>query len=1048
MFTKRLLSLLLIITITGVFAKKEVIGPDLRLINNYKSRSTQSKIFRTLPDNQNQVSNLNGELQPLSAADKSFITRDGERCEMLLEYVNWPIISYGGFGFDAMDSALVWFRPYTECTIERIHIAFSVDSDWSGHTANLQLYSIKDDWHPTFGGDGTYDFSQLDLIVGDNGPHDSLLLEIDIPVTDLDLGIGNIYRYDLVEMGHVLDVGASDFALVLGVPADVSNGQLYYTPFWSDRGQYHGFKYYHDSVGWKSRLNFVMMVTVDYYGDPAPFITEETDLDDVYLSDDPGPYAVSAKIIDWGTDFFMGALTAVELRYSVNGGEELAIDLCDQISETDSIFTAHLSGFSVGDFVEYFFYAADNGAGNPDNNALHESTSSYPLSFSIREANPNASVFLVDDNNSGIASDHYAPILDAGGWVFDYWDVAVSGDPSPGILGNYETLVWVQGNQGPGILDKEEVETSLAGFLDAGGNLFLSASDYIGYLEANFEGYWMAPTPDSFLQNYLHVSLFVSDANVGATSEMSDDTLYTGVSDSPISDAYTGVEFVVDPEAIGFTNWADEVIPDEESELALLVYSNYLDEDWVGAGVVYDGDYKMVFLPWQFEAIVNNDIQFGLMANILDFFGNSAVPRVSYEGGNRYAQAADAGDIKIYGSANDVDGSVVSMGVDYSLDGGTTWSSVTMTNGEAEIPALAIGDTCYFVVIAVDNDGLIGYSEEIKIWKIDLTPSTDILYVGSEIVWWDVAEHDTANYFRTETLINNAGLTVEYYDLDDWNLMDTRSILDQYQAVIWNAYADWEPSLMPKNTVDNPLSEYEGTILYSSEEMLGTWNNWENASFGPGDFIYDIMGVEWYGSDYAPDSIIADIASPTGSDIPGFILEASNFMFGNLADIVDPIGSPGPYEVNPPFLGWLADSSFFHEVSASTPSTTFLSFSMMMMPDDIYESFITNWLNIVSVNPTHSLPTMFKLAQNYPNPFNPVTTIRFDVPEYEHITLSVFNLLGQKVIDLVNEEYQPGYYDIQWNGIDLQGKQISSGLYIYRLTAGQEHFELKMVYLK
>ncbi|NQV15985.1 hypothetical protein HQ531_11050, partial [bacterium] len=58
------------------------------------------------------------------------------------------------------------------------------------------------------------------------------------------------------------------------------------------------------------------------------------------------------------------------------------------------------------------------------------------------------------------------------------------------------------------------------------------------------------------------------------------------------------------------------------------------------------------------------------------------------------------------------------------------------------------------------------------------------------------------------------------------------------------------------------------------------------------------------------------------------------------------------------------------------------------------------------------------------------------------------NLLGQKVIDLVNEEYQPGYYDIQWNGIDHQGKPVSSGLYIYRLSAGQEHFERKMVFLK
>lgn len=73
----------------------------------------------------------------------------------------------------------------------------------------------------------------------------------------------------------------------------------------------------------------------------------------------------------------------------------------------------------------------------------------------------------------------------------------------------------------------------------------------------------------------------------------------------------------------------------------------------------------------------------------------------------------------------------------------------------------------------------------------------------------------------------------------------------------------------------------------------------------------------------------------------------------------------------------------------------------------------------------------FNLSQNYPNPFNPSTTIRYGLPGRAHVTLSMFNTLGQQVGTLVNETQEAGYHDVLFNGAGL-----ASGVYVYRLQAG------------
>ena len=88
------------------------------------------------------------------------------------------------------------------------------------------------------------------------------------------------------------------------------------------------------------------------------------------------------------------------------------------------------------------------------------------------------------------------------------------------------------------------------------------------------------------------------------------------------------------------------------------------------------------------------------------------------------------------------------------------------------------------------------------------------------------------------------------------------------------------------------------------------------------------------------------------------------------------------------------------------------------------------------------LPSCFELYQNYPNPFNPVTRISFAIPQTNFVTLKVYDILGKEVAILVNEEKQPGTYFINFNAVNL-----SSGVYLYRMTAGSFSSTKKFVLL-
>jgi hypothetical protein len=137
--------------------------------------------------------------------------------------------------------------------------------------------------------------------------------------------------------------------------------------------------------------------------------------------------------------------------------------------------------------------------------------------------------------------------------------------------------------------------------------------------------------------------------------------------------------------------------------------------------------------------------------------------------------------------------------------------------------------------------------------------------------------------------------------------------------------------------------------------------------------------------------------------------------------------------------------------STETPDTAIIQFGISdsVATPDVGSAFLVDDLQLSGLvaipEPVDlTVPWEFALAQNFPNPFNPETTIKFSLPESREVSLIIYNSLGQEVARLVDgRELTAGKYSMNWNAGDLP-----SGIYFYRLTAGQFSQMRKMVLMK
>ena len=114
-----------------------------------------------------------------------------------------------------------------------------------------------------------------------------------------------------------------------------------------------------------------------------------------------------------------------------------------------------------------------------------------------------------------------------------------------------------------------------------------------------------------------------------------------------------------------------------------------------------------------------------------------------------------------------------------------------------------------------------------------------------------------------------------------------------------------------------------------------------------------------------------------------------------------------------------------------------------------YSDVVTATIEFVSTDEQNNeIPFTFALNQNYPNPFNPSTSISYTIPERNIVSLNIYDVNGAFVQNLVNENLEPGFHSVSWDGTNANGSKVSAGMYFYIIKSGNLVSTQKMIFLK
>jgi len=113
-----------------------------------------------------------------------------------------------------------------------------------------------------------------------------------------------------------------------------------------------------------------------------------------------------------------------------------------------------------------------------------------------------------------------------------------------------------------------------------------------------------------------------------------------------------------------------------------------------------------------------------------------------------------------------------------------------------------------------------------------------------------------------------------------------------------------------------------------------------------------------------------------------------------------------------------------------------------------YSTIVSVILESVNIVADNDIPIVYKVHQNHPNPFNPVTSLRYNLPEDGLVNITIYDMMGRVVSNLVSSQQRAGYKFVQWNATNNAGQPVSAGIYLYTIQAGEFVQTKKMVLLK
>jgi archaellum component FlaG (FlaF/FlaG flagellin family) len=318
-----------------------------------------------------------------------------------------------------------------------------------------------------------------------------------------------------------------------------------------------------------------------------------------------------------------------------------------------------------------------------------------------------------------------------------------------------------------------------------------------------------------------------------------------------------------------------------------------------------------------------------------------------------------------------------------------------------------------------------------------------------------VADDDGANY---ETYIENElkSVNADYGIIPSNYLITYANSINSFNILVWNTGVT-EPAInsdeinvlktfldnggrLYLNGVDIAYQLADPSSPYYSTETMDFFTNYLNAEYVLREHSATI--IQGVSGDPITDGIgMTNLTGGTGAN-------TINHTAGHYVNQIKVIGNNNANI----FSFWLKPNEYpgiraFYGISGKVVFTTF-GFETIALAERraLFAQRVIDWLKIpVSVedNQSGQMPASFELYQNYPNPFNPTTLIKYQTANITHVTLKVYDLIGSEVAVLVNEVKEPGSYQISFDA-----KNLASGIYFYKMTAGDFSSVKKMNLLK
>ena len=305
---------------------------------------------------------------------------------------------------------------------------------------------------------------------------------------------------------------------------------------------------------------------------------------------------------------------------------------------------------------------------------------------------------------------------------------------------------------------------------------------------------------------------------------------------------------------------------------------------------------------------------------------------------------------------------------------------------------------------------------DVTFWGASLTDPGD--YKDVEIRWGGMSSFEDGS--GTLGIVNGRYDPGETYTVDT-NKPNQNAFM--YKTFGAGNYTGFHPIPFEAWDVDDPANPRQLNVF------LLDWS--ANAGdYGVGQWDYSFLG----GGE--PSEYIWIMA--TDYDASGALYDPAQ---GGV-DLMDQLAESGSGAVNAYFTMWFGPRG--SRAFLSDPGVLTLIPNHVFSTADVYQ-FQTN---ASSPDGETGIPKSYALSQNYPNPFNPETTIKYQLPFTSDVKLVIYNLLGQEVFRLERFAQQPGEHLVRWNGRNMQGSKLSSGIYFYRLQAGDFVQTRKMVLLK